>query len=108
MSGFSKAKRRVDDLVTKAAAKEDAKVRPWRVHDLRRTLATNLQRLGVDFAVVEHLLNHKEKTRTGIAKVYQRHNYLAEKRSALERWEADIARIATGCEAVVVPLRRPA
>ena len=108
VSGFSKAKKRLDDLMAKAAAKEEAKVRAWRVHDLRRTLATNLQRLGVDFAVVEHLLNHKEKSRTGIAKVYQRHSYLAEKRAALERWEAELGRIASGGGAVVVPLRRPA
>lgn len=108
VSGFSKAKRRLDDLMATAAAKEDAKVRPWRVHDLRRTLATNLQRLGVDFAVVEHLLNHKEKTRAGIAKVYQRHGYLAEKRAALEQWEAELGRIVGGGSPVVIPLRRPA
>ena len=102
VSGFSKMKRRLDAAMSKLAAKEGGEVRPWVLHDLRRTLATNLQSLGVDFAVTEHLLNHKEKTRTGIAKVYQRHGYLAEKRAALDLWQGRLEGIVSG-SGVVVP-----
>lgn len=106
VSGFSKTKRRLDALMQAKAVKEGGAVRPWRTHDLRRTLATNQQALGTSFEVVEHLLNHKEKSRTGIGKVYQTHNFKAEKRLAIERWETELARIVAAAPAVVVPLRR--
>lgn len=106
-SGWSKLKRRIDAKVAKLAKAADAEVPPWKLHDLRRTLATRLQRLGIAHEVVEHLLNHREKSRTGIAKVYQTYGYEAEKRAALERWEAELARILKGDpESVVVPIRR--
>lgn len=106
VSGFSKTKLRLDALMQAKAAKDGGAVRPWRTHDLRRTLATNQQALGTPFEVVEHLLNHKEKSRTGIGKVYQTHNYKAEKRLALDRWEAELGRIVAAAPAVVVPLHR--
>jgi site-specific recombinase XerD len=89
------------------AKAEGGSVRPWRTHDLRRTLATNLQAFGTPFEVVEHLLNHKERSRTGIGKVYQTHGFKAEKRQALDRWEAELTRIVNGEAQTVVPLRVP-
>lgn len=56
----------------------------WRVHDLRRTLATNLQRLGVRFEVTEAALNHSSGSKSGVAGIYQRHDRLVEKRAALK------------------------
>ena len=67
-----------------------------------------MQRLGVQHEVVEHLLNHREKSRTGIAKVYQTHDYKPEKRAALERWQAELDRIIAGKDAVVIPFERRA
>jgi integrase len=66
----------------------DAKsgVSDWRIHDLRRTVATGLQRLGVGLQVVESVLGHTSGSRGGIAGVYQRHNFCEEKRAALEAW----------------------
>jgi integrase len=83
-SGFSKAKRRLDDYIRNASG--DDIVEPWRVHDIRRTVATGLQRLGVRFEVTEAILNHSSGARGGIAGVYQRHDWAGEKRLALDEW----------------------
>lgn len=86
-SGFSKAKRRLDEYLARAI-EQGGVVEHWRVHDLRRTVATNLQRLGVRFEVTEAVLNHVSGSRGGIAGVYQRHDWCEEKRSALAAWGA--------------------
>lgn len=93
ISGFSKAKRRTDKLV-KAIAKESNNERlaqfaedglkPWRLHDLRRTARTGLTDLGVPEVVAEKVLNHAE--RKVLAKTYNRHEYAVEKRDALDCW----------------------
>jgi integrase len=59
---------------------------PWIIHDLRRTCATGLQRLGVALQVTEAILGHTSGSRAGIVGIYQRHHYRDEKREALERW----------------------
>jgi hypothetical protein len=69
---------------------------PWNVHDLRRTVATGLQRLGVRLEVTEAVLNHISGSRGGIAGVYQRHDWAAEKRAALDAWAAHVAAIVKG------------
>ena len=58
----------------------------WTIHDLRRTLATGLQRLGVRLEVTESVLNHTSGSRGGIVGIYQRHDFAAEKRKALDSW----------------------
>jgi integrase len=63
-----------------------AGVTGWRIHDLRRTVATGMQRLGVNLQTVEAVLGHTSGSRGGIVGIYQRHDYLAEKRAALEAW----------------------
>jgi len=60
------------------------------LHDLRRTMATGLQRLGVRLEVTEAVLNHVSGSRAGIVGVYQRHAWTAEKRAALEAWAAHV------------------
>lgn len=102
-SGHSRAKTRLDAAVAKlgasAAAEAEREADPvpaWRVHDLRRTLATGMQRLGVRFEVTEAILNHLSGARSGVAGIYQRHDWKAEKRTALEAWERHI-------EAIVAP-----
>jgi integrase len=62
----------------------------WTHHDLRRTVATGLQRLGVRLEVTERVLNHTGAARTGVAGVYHLHDFAAEKRAALEAWENHI------------------
>lgn len=107
-SGFSKLKLRLDKKLAASAKASGADVPPWKLHDLRRTLATNMQRLGVGHEVIEHLLNHREKSRTGIAKAYQTHDFKPEKLAALLRWEAELDRILGGADGVILPFARPA
>lgn len=82
VSGFSRMKRRLDVKIKSAGEV----VRPWRLHDLRRTVATNMQRLGVRFEVTEAILNHVSTTQSGVASVYQRHDWAEEKREAMNSW----------------------
>ena len=100
-SGWSKSKAALDTAVVKAGAKAaaaagtaPAALVPWTLHDLRRTLATGLQRLGVRLEVTEAILNHISGSRGGIAGVYQRHDSAAEKRAALDSWAAHVLAIA--------------
>lgn len=86
-SGYSKALDRFRAEVDKALEREPltGKAR-WSYHDIRRTLGSGLQRLGVRFEVTEAVLNHTSGSRGGIAGVYQRHDWKAEKRAAIEAW----------------------
>jgi integrase len=68
-------------------------------HDLRRTVATGLQRLGVRLEVTEAVLNHASGSRAGIVGVYQRHDWATEKRAALDKWAAHIERLVKGGDA---------
>ena len=63
------------------------------MHDLRRTVATGLQRLGVRLEVTEAVLNHVSGSSAGIAGVYQRHDWAAEKRAALDAWATHVRSI---------------
>lgn len=107
VSGFSKAKARLDGQMLAIARKEATEagddpdkvaLAPWRVHDLRRTLATGGQRLGVRFEVVEAILNHVSGARSGVAGVYQRHDWKDEKRAALDAWAVHVQRVVEGAE----------
>lgn len=79
-TGWSQAKSRLDaDLGW-------APDRGWTVHDIRRTVATRMVELGVEPHVVEEVLGHVGAHRQGVAGIYQRYRYKAEKRAALELW----------------------
>lgn len=68
-------------------------VADWRTHDLRRTVVTGMARLGVPPHVADKILNHQSGTISGVAAVYQKHEFLAERKDALERWGAHVAKI---------------
>jgi hypothetical protein len=70
-----------------------------RLHDLSRTMATGLQKLGVRLEVTEAVLNHVSGSRAGIVGVYQRHEWADEKRAALAAWGARVAAITEKREA---------
>lgn len=93
---------------SKAALDKAAGVTGWRIHDLRRTVATGLQRLGVRLEVTESVLNHVSGSRSGIVGVYQRHDWKVEKRTALDGWAAHLMAAVEGANAEpkVVPMRR--
>lgn len=65
-------------------------VKPWTLHDLRRSFASGLQRLGVAPHIVELALNHRSGTFSGVAGIYQRHRYAKEVREAFELWSRHI------------------
>ena len=87
---FGKAKRVLDQL---------SGVTGWRLHDLRRTCVSGMARLGVAPHVADKILNHQAGTISGVAAVYQRHEFLAERREALERWGAHVAAIVAEASA---------
>lgn len=89
--GISKATSRIRKELEKSVGRP---VPHWTLHDLRRTVATGLQRLGVRFEVTEAVLNHKGKSGSGIAAVYQRHDWKVEKRTALSDWARVITEIS--------------
>lgn len=80
----------------------------WTLHDLRRTLATGLQRLGVRLEVTEAVLNHVSGSRGGIVGVYQRHDWANEKRAALDAWADYVAGLVNPNRAVSENVIRPA
>jgi integrase len=81
---FSAAKLELDRL---------SGVSNWRLHDLRRTCVSGMARLGIAPHVADKVLNHQSGTISGVAAVYQRHEFLAERKDALERWGAHVARL---------------
>jgi integrase len=68
-------------------------VTDWRTHDLRRTVVTGMARLGVPPHVADKILNHQSGTISGVAAVYQKHEFFAERKDALERWGRHIIEV---------------
>jgi integrase len=69
---------------------------PWVMHDLRRTAASGMARLGIRLPVIEKCLNHASGSFRGIVGVYQRHDFAAEKREALQRWANHVDAVVRG------------
>jgi len=87
VSGFSRAKDRLDAITAAALVTDGApSMEHWTFHDLRRTMASGMARLGIQLPVIEKVLNHTSGTFRGVVGVYQRHSYSDEKRKALEAW----------------------
>ena len=86
LEGWDGAKRRLDTFLAKPIA-------PWRIHDLRRTMATQMRSLGVDRLMVSKLLNRAE---AGVTKTYDRYAADTEKAAAMERWSQRLKEIISG------------
>lgn len=116
ISGFSKAKKKLDEAIVRMrrqAAEESGSdsttLKPmanWRFHDLRRTAASGMARLGTQVAVVEKILNHTSGTFAGVVGVYQRHGFADEKRIALERWADFVTSAGRTPTGAIIPLRQ--
>lgn len=116
ISGFSKAKIRIDRLMfrtLRALARkrgEDVsrvELEDWRFHDVRRTMATRMPALKVNLEVVEKALNHTSGKIGGLVAVYQQYDYADERREALDAWAAYVERLTSKVPVpVVVPARR--
>jgi integrase len=117
VSGFSRDKARLDTDVlrarrehAKASGHDPAKAKalaPWTLHDLRRSCATGMGRIGIAPHIIEAVLNHSSGFRAGVAGVYQRQPYLEERRRALDLWGKHVTGLAipTEPQANVVALR---
>lgn len=86
LKGWTRATRRMQAF---CVAIDD----PWKLHDLRRTFATQLRTIGIDRLVVSMLLNHAE---AGVTKVYDRYAADPEKAAAMERWANRLREIISG------------
>jgi hypothetical protein len=85
--GFARFKEAIDKLTGPIAH--------WTLHDLRRTGASAMPRLGVSLPTTERILNHVSGSFSGIVSVYQTYNYEPEMRKALEAWADHLAGIQT-------------
>ena len=89
VSGFAKWKKQLDDQMHKslsAEARADLTPSPWRLHDLRRTVATHMEEIGVPPHIVGSVLNHSPKGFKGVTSVYTRGDLIYERRKALVAW----------------------
>jgi integrase len=97
VSGWSKIKCELD------AAMPD--MPPWRLHDLRRTCATQMGELGILPHVIEACLNHVSGAKAGVAGTYNRSELMPERKAALLRWSQHVAGLVGGKSDKVVALR---
>lgn len=91
-----------EDAIARGDDPDAATFAPWRLHDLRRTAATTMPRLGVDVVTVERVLGH---TMRGVMAVYQRYSFEVEKRRALELWAGFLENLTSERESNVVRLK---
>jgi integrase len=101
-SGWGKSK---DALEKRIAEKAGQPLPHWTPHDLRRSFATHASGLGIQPHIIEVILNHVSGFRAGVAGIYNRHAYDAEKRTALALWADHLLAIVDGRESNVVSLR---
>jgi integrase len=98
VSGWSRAKSRLDaamrqEMLRAKFLRENDELLHFTLHDLRRTAASHMARIGVQPHIIEATLNHKSGRVSGIAAVYNRYSYEAEKRAALNAWAEELERI---------------
>ncbi len=97
ISGYAWAKRTIDAAVTVErveAGIEPAELSNWRFHDFRRAGVTALAGMGFAPHVCDRLLNHVSGAIQGVAAVYQRAEFLTERKAALDAWAAHVLRAA--------------
>jgi integrase len=92
VSGFTRARQR---LAAAMIALGGDGVEHFTIHDLRRTAATGMAGLGIPPHVVDRVLNHSTGKISGIARIYNRHEYLVERKNALAAWAKHVETLAT-------------
>jgi integrase len=100
-NNFSRTKQALDRLMIEELRKTDpnAKLTPFVLHDLRRTMRTRLSSLRVPDTVAEMVIGHGRK---GLQRVYDQHKFIDEMREALEAWNARVRAIINAAPANVV------
>ena len=71
-------------------------VNGWTIHDLRRTTATGMADIGIPPHIIEQILNHQSGHKGGVAGIYNRSSYAAEKAAALARWDEHVTCLVEG------------
>lgn len=119
ISGFTRLKAQIDRhmlAILQQAENERAdaageaphliELKPWRLHDIRRTGATAMQSLGFPIEVTEKCLNHKSGEQSGLARVYNLWEYQPEKIKAFDQWGGYLSRLIDGADSSnVVPIK---
>jgi integrase len=82
------------------------RIAPWRLHDLRRTVATRMADIGIKPHIIEAVLNHVSGHKAGVAGVYNRSAYTHEVRNALAAWADHVRQITTGVAPTVISMER--
>lgn len=91
ISGFGRVKKRLDQTMPASTV-------PWTIHDIRRTMSTNLAKMGVPQPVTEAILNHKTGVVSGVAAIYNVYSYSEEKREALNAWSKRLHEVVNSTE----------
>lgn len=99
VSGFGRARERLAVAMGEGIA-------PFTLHDLRRSAATGMAGTGIAPHVIDRALNHVGAAITGVARIYNRAEYLPERKAALETWAAHVQRLLQPPEENVIALRR--
>jgi len=95
------------DLIKRALdARMGAATPKWVTHDIRRSVASGLARLGVQLPVIEKILAHRSGTFKGIVGVYQKHSFLPEMQIAMQKWGDHVDQLVGGKPAKVVKLKQ--
>jgi integrase len=105
LQGYHKGRNHIAKRMAEIASDETGEpveIPHWTFHDLRRTAATGMARLGIPVRVTEAVLNHVSGTAGGIVSVYQRHDYADEKRAALDAWARFVGDLVQGAADNVV------
>jgi integrase len=104
-AGWAKAQDALNQRIERATGKA---LPHWVPHDVRRSFATHASDLGIQPHIIEAILNHTSGFRAGVAGIYNRNPYDAEKARALTLWADHLMAIVEGREGNVVPMRWPA
>jgi integrase len=89
LAGFEGARLRLDAAIRECGAD----VAPFTLHDLRRSAATGMAALGIAPHVVDRVLNHVSGAIRGVARIYNRFEYIDERRVALDAWSRHVAKL---------------
>jgi integrase len=111
VSGFGRGRERIAGAMAAALGKDGApgeEVAPFTLHDLRRSAATGMAALGIAPHVVDKILNHSSGKIAGVAKIYNRFEYLPERKAALDSWARHIESLIRPTQSNVVELPRRA
>jgi integrase len=95
------------DRGKKSLDKKTGIAEPWKIHDVRRTIATRLADLGTAPHVIEQILNHQSGHKAGVAGIYNRSSYEPEVKQALAMWSDHVRSLADGGERKVLHFAPP-